>query len=99
MHSFPVNPERREAALRLALANRRVIVTRPGSQGNAFVQRLHDLGATPINIPVIAIAPPDDIVALDAALDALSTYDWIAFTSANAVKAVAERLRERGGVA
>jgi uroporphyrinogen-III synthase len=91
-----VNNDTREAALRTALKNRRVIVTRPGAQGVAFSERLTGLGAVPVHIPVIAIAPPNDMAALDGALDALHRYNWIAFTSANAVTSLLERMRVRG---
>jgi uroporphyrinogen-III synthase len=47
-------------------------------------------------MPTIAIAPPEDFTALDAALDALDSFAWVAFTSVNAVEAFFARLRERG---
>ena len=86
----------REQTLRAALNGRRIIVTRPGTQGETFAKRLQELGATPVVIPVIAIAPPLDTVALDVALNNITTFEWIAFASANAVKAIADRLTALG---
>jgi uroporphyrinogen-III synthase len=42
-----------------------------------------------VEIPVITLAPPLDPAALSGALLAIESYDWLVFTSANAVHAVA----------
>ena len=44
-------------------------------------------------IPTIEIAPPVSWCGLDAALTTLRTFDWLVFTSANAVHAFAQRAR------
>jgi uroporphyrinogen-III synthase len=49
------------------------------------------LGASPILIPTIEIGPPTSFAALDAALERLTEFDLVAFTSANAVEAFRER--------
>ncbi len=69
----------------------RVLVTRPAGQSSALAELLKAEGAIPILIPTIAIAPPASWATLDAALTTLPGYDWIVFTSANAVRAFAER--------
>jgi uroporphyrinogen-III synthase len=53
--------------------------------------QLEALGAITITIPTIEIAPPTSFAALDAALTCLRTYDWLIFTSANAVEAFHRR--------
>ena len=74
------------------LAAARVVVTRAASQGAALVEKLRAAGATVVAAPAIQILPPDDDAPLTDAVAALATYDWLVCTSANAVRAVAERL-------
>ena len=49
-------------------------------------------GAEPIEAPMIRIAPPEDYGPLDAACARVGEFDWIVFSSANAVDAFIERL-------
>jgi uroporphyrinogen-III synthase len=79
-----------------ALGGRRVLVTRRGEQSRPLVDALARRGATVVEVPLVAYEPPEDPRPLDGALDRLPSYDWIAFTSANAVGAVADRLAQRG---
>jgi uroporphyrinogen III methyltransferase/synthase len=55
-------------------------------------------GADPVPLPTIRIEPVPDTTALDAALRAAvaGEYDWIAFTSANAVEVVINHLADLG---
>jgi uroporphyrinogen III methyltransferase / synthase len=76
------------------LTGRRIVVTRRPEQAAGLSSRLRDLGATVVELPLIAIAPPAESGPLDAALRALDRYDWIVFTSANAVQAVVARLSD-----
>jgi uroporphyrinogen-III synthase len=78
------------------LAGCRIVVTRPRAQAPALAQRLAALGAVPVLFPTIEIAPLDDTAALDAALRRLAAFDWVVFTSANAVEAVSTRLAALG---
>jgi len=75
----------------LPLARRRILVTRAPHQASELADRLRELGAIPILIPTIEIAPPASLAGLDAALAQLQTFDLIAFTSANAVHAFEQR--------
>jgi uroporphyrinogen-III synthase len=75
----------------LALQNKRILVTRTRSQASDLASRLEALGATPILIPTIEIVPPESYAALDAALAQLESYDWLLFTSANAVEVFHQR--------
>ncbi len=68
------------------LFGRRIIVTRAREQASGLVERLHELGAATVELPVIEIAePPDGGAALREAARRVGDYDWVAFTSANAV--------------
>jgi uroporphyrinogen III methyltransferase/synthase len=78
------------------LFGKRIVVTRSRDQASVFAETLIDRGATPIEFPSIDVVPPADWSELDAALDGLDTYQWIIFTSANAIKFFFERLRSRG---
>jgi uroporphyrinogen-III synthase len=78
------------------LVGRRILVTRAPHQASELAQRLLALGATPILIPTIEIAKPDSYEALDGAIRSLASFDVIAFTSANAVKAFQQRAHELG---
>jgi uroporphyrinogen-III synthase len=73
------------------LTNKRILITRTRHQASELATQLEALGATSILIPTIEIAPPASFSALDAALTCLRTYDWLLFTSANAVEAFHRR--------
>ncbi len=76
------------------LAGKRVVITRPPHQAAPFAERLRALGAEPVIVPLVMIRPPADPVPLEAALCDLERFDWVIFTSANAVEAVCDRLDE-----
>ena len=80
----------------LPLFGRRVLITRAAGQAAELSERVAALGALPIEIPAIRPAPLEDNSELDAALSDLSRFDWIAFTSANAVRFVFDRLSAAG---
>ena len=70
----------------LPLFGRRVVVTRARHQGGELSRRLRAAGAGVVEVPTIAIADPaDGGAALAAAAAQAGTYDWVVFTSANAV--------------
>ena len=81
------------AAMPSPLAGRRILVTRTRSQASALADALLDQAAIPIVIPAIEIASPDSFTALDEVLVSLHEFDWVIFTSANAVDAVVSRAR------
>lgn len=76
------------------LFGRRVLVTRPREQAAELVDRLTSLGAEAIASPLIRVTPPDDWEPLRSAAAAADTYDWIVFTSANAVASFMKALLE-----
>ena len=78
------------------LTNKRILITRTRHQASDLAAQLEALGATPLLIPTIEIVPPETYAPLDAALACFSTpeskgYDWLLFTSANAVEAFHRR--------
>jgi uroporphyrinogen-III synthase len=68
------------------LANKRILITRTRHQASELAAQLEALGAIPILIPTIEIVPPETYARLDAALAQLEAFDWLLFTSANAVE-------------
>ena len=67
------------------LAGRRVVVTRAAEQAKYLTDRLRELGARPVSVPVIRIVPLEASDRVQAVIPRLHEYDWIVFTSANAV--------------
>jgi uroporphyrinogen-III synthase len=80
------------------LVGRRVAVTRASAQAADLLALLRARGAEPLACPTIGIEPPESYTSLDAAARALDGYDWLAFTSANAVTAFADRTDAAGVV-
>jgi uroporphyrinogen III methyltransferase/synthase len=74
------------------LFGKRILVTRPREQAADLVERLEFMGADVVEAPMIRILPPDDYGPLDEACARVSGFDWIIFSSANAVEAFVERL-------
>jgi uroporphyrinogen III methyltransferase / synthase len=68
------------------LFGKRVLVTRPRDQAAELVDRLERLGAEAIEAPMIRIAPPEDPGPLLRAAAQPGAFDWIVFTSVNAVE-------------
>jgi uroporphyrinogen-III synthase len=78
----------------LPLAGKRILTTRTRQQASSLAAQLEALGAIPIAIPTIEIVPLQSYAALDAAIRQLDTFDWLVFTSANAVDIFAQRRDE-----
>ncbi|HUN30241.1 MAG TPA: uroporphyrinogen-III C-methyltransferase [Alphaproteobacteria bacterium] len=74
------------------LFGKRVLITRPARQAQEFARALYARGVEPILASTIAIVPPDDAAAAHRAIDDLSSYRWIVFTSQNGVDAFFDRL-------
>lgn len=75
------------------LFGRKVLVTRAREQASLLTQELEALGASCMEAPSISIAEPSDgYRALDAAIEELSSYEWVIFTSVNGVKHFFRRL-------
>ena len=78
------------------LFGRRVLVTRSRHQAAELVELLEAAGAEAVEAPVLRVAPLDDFEALDAAADAMASYDWVVFTTVNGVEGFLHRIFERG---
>ena len=74
------------------LVGKRILITRPREQSAEFAALLELLGADAIEAPMIRILPSDDFGPLDAACARIREFDWIVFTSANAVDPFVDRL-------
>jgi uroporphyrinogen III methyltransferase / synthase len=77
---------------KLPLFGKRIVVTRAQDQAGELSERLRSLGADAIELPVISIQPPQDSAPLDRAIAHLGDYDWLIFTSVNAVRSFVEHL-------
>ena len=78
------------------LFGRRIIVTRARAQASDFAECLESYGAEVIQFPTIETQPIPDNAALDRAIAQLATYNWVIFTSVNAVQYFYRHLRENG---
>ena len=78
------------------LFGKRVVITRSRDQASVFAEMLIDRGATTIEFPTIDVVPPASWAELDSAIQTIESYQWIIFTSANAVKYFMDRLRGLG---
>ncbi|EMI57788.1 uroporphyrinogen-III C-methyltransferase [Rhodopirellula sallentina] len=81
---------------RRPLHGQRVLVTRPEGQADELARPLEDMGATVFRHSVIHIQPPNDWSEVDAAIDALSTFSTVIFSSTNAAEFFLNRIFERG---
>jgi uroporphyrinogen-III synthase len=75
----------------LPLAGKRILITRTRQQASGLAAQVEALGALSITVPAIEIVPPRSYASLDAAVRQLDTFDWLLFTSANAVNVFAHR--------
>jgi uroporphyrinogen-III synthase len=74
------------------LRGRRIVITRAREQAGDLIRALEDHGAETVLAPVIRIQPLEDLGRLRAVLGGLSAYQWVVFTSQNAVQIVLDRL-------
>ena len=76
----------------------RVLVPRTKEQAGSVSARLRGYGAVAEEVPTISVEPPRNPQQMDKAVRGLveGRYEWIAFTSVNAVKAVREKFEDYG---
>ena len=74
-----------------------VLVPRTKEQAAILSDLLRSHGASPLEVPTIAVEPPRTAAPMERAITGLVSgrYQWVAFTSVNAVKAVQEKVEER----
>ncbi len=76
----------------------RVLVPRTKEQAAAMTARLRTYGAHSEEVPTISVEPPRSPLQMDKAVRGLveGRYEWVAFTSVNAVRAVREKFEQYG---
>ena len=77
--------------VRLPLEGKRIVITRAALQGEVLAKELFARGAIPILLPLVEFADPVDFAPLDAAIGRIEQFDWMIFTSAQAVRSVVAR--------
>lgn len=80
----------------LPLKGKSVVNTRPAHQAQVFTHELEALGAEVIGLPAITLKSNVNDSCFRGAIDSLTTYDWVIFTSVNGVQAVLEVMKELG---
>ncbi len=78
------------------LEGKRIVVTRAIEQARGLMARLENMGAIVLLFPAVSFSEPSDTAELDRAIRSLGEFDWILFTSANAVRFFAGRCRKLG---
>ncbi|HEY8371939.1 MAG TPA: bifunctional uroporphyrinogen-III C-methyltransferase/uroporphyrinogen-III synthase [Pseudonocardiaceae bacterium] len=81
-----------------ALYGWKVLVPRTKEQAGAMSERLRAHGAIPMEVPTISVEPPRSPAQMERAVKGLvdGRYQWVVFTSTNAVRAVWEKFQEFG---
>jgi uroporphyrinogen III methyltransferase/synthase len=76
----------------------RVLVPRTKDQAGATTRRLEAFGAVSDVVPTISVEPPRTPQQMERAVKGMVTgrYEWVGFTSVNAVRAVREKFEEFG---
>ena len=78
------------------LAGKRIVVTRAPEQARELTKALQQMGAEVLLLPTLSFGPSGDWTALDSALRKIAGFDWLLFTSENAVRFFCKRCREIG---
>ena len=76
----------------------RVLIPRTKDQAGPILPLLRRHGAVPMEVATISVEPPRTPQQIDRAIHGLVSgrYEWIGFTSVNAVRAIREKLSEYG---
>src|SRR5262245_4773615 len=82
-------------SVKAVLNGKTIVITRAASQSADLRNRLEDLGARVIECPTIQIVPPTSWKPVDNAIRRLQTYQWLLFTSANAVEQFMDRMGDQ----
>lgn len=80
---------------KLPLSGCKVVVTRPRQLISSMAKKLREAGAEVLELPAIATVPMANNEVLERAIDQLSSYNWIAFTSPSGVRIFFEEMRRR----
>lgn len=76
----------------------RVLVPRTKDSTENLREQLISFGAVPFEVPTMSVEPPRTPQQMERAVHGLVSgrYEWVAFTSVNAVRAISERFVEYG---
>lgn len=78
------------------LSGKRIVVPRAAEQARDTAAAIRDRGAAPVILPMIEIAPPPDPASFAKAVSELGAYEWVLFTSGNAVDQLRAELARIG---
>jgi uroporphyrinogen-III synthase len=78
------------------LDGKRIVLTRAVEQARELKARLEKMGAVILLFPAVNFSEPTETKELDQSIHSLNEFDWILFTSANAVRFFAGRCRKLG---
>jgi uroporphyrinogen III methyltransferase/synthase len=76
------------------LKGKRIVLTRSPEQSVALLRALNDSGAEVSVLPCVEFLEVENFALIDDAVRRLGEFDWLMFTSQNAVKFFSRRLRE-----
>jgi len=79
-----------------SLAGVTVVITRAKGDNKVLSERLRELGAVAIELPTIAVVPPENSIPVDESIRTLRKYDWLIFTSAHGVGFFSKRMAALG---
>jgi uroporphyrinogen III methyltransferase / synthase len=77
------------------LRHKTIVITRAQHQSDGLKNQLESLGVSVFVFPTLMIKPVDTTETVYKTLQTLSNYDWVIFTSANAVTYTMYYLQER----
>jgi uroporphyrinogen III methyltransferase / synthase len=78
------------------LFGKSLLVPRPSEQGRVTARAIRARGASALLLPAIEIREPADPAPLERAIQDLSSFDWVLFTSANGVTRFTSALTRAG---
>lgn len=81
---------------RSPLEGKRIVITRAAPQSEALAKVLAGVGAIPLVLPLVEFGEPEDFGPLDIAIAQLEQFDWMIFTSGQAVRAFVARSKDLG---
>ncbi len=77
------------------LFGKKIVVTRARTQASKLVEGISELGGEAIEFPSIVIQKEENLNSLHNAFEHLDSYNWIIFTSVNAVDIFFTQLRKQ----
>ncbi len=77
-----------------SLQNKTILVTRAAEQAKETKEKIRKYGAIPVEIPLLCIVPSANDAEIQSHIKQIHEYDWLFFTSKNAVQHFFKRLRK-----